>query len=281
MSLGCLRLALAHAVRGICRSRSAVALLLLSRPQAYRPLWGQLGVTFPVSTMVDGNEEFTESALQKKKKNQNKKARVTISSVGRKIHHRHLQLLSEQGENLGTMHRADALRLLDEKGLKLISVNEHTDPPVYQLMSGKQIHEEQMRLREKERAKAGGPVQVKELTLSSDIALHDLDTKLLQMANWLGKKHHVKLMLKARGGGTALDTVLGEMVQRLQVPVGFVSKPKTIQDGRAATCVLRPATTKELQQQGAQQGAQTPAEAPKPSPDQQPPSMSQLDQSKD
>lgn len=43
-----------------------------------------------------------------------------------------------------------------------------------------------------------GVVQVKDLTLSSDIALHDLDTKLKQVTSWLEKKHHVRLTLKPR-----------------------------------------------------------------------------------
>lgn len=43
-----------------------------------------------------------------------------------------------------------------------------------------------------------GVVQVKDLTLSSDIALHDLDTKLKLVTSWLEKKHHVRLTLKPR-----------------------------------------------------------------------------------
>ncbi|XP_076867688.1 translation initiation factor IF-3, mitochondrial [Brachyhypopomus gauderio] len=294
MSLGCLRLTLDHAVRGACCSTTPVPLLLLSGPRAHRLPWGQLGLTFPFCTVVGGSGETTQSPPQKRKK-QDQKTRATISSVGRKIHQRHLQLLSEQGENMGVVHRADALRLLDEKGLKLIAINEHSDPPVYRLMSGKQIHEEQMKLREKEKTKGAGSIQVKVQTLSSDIALHDLDTKLWQVANWLEKHHHVKLTLKARGGSsgsnnTALDTVLDKMVQKLQVPSAFVMKPKIIKDGRSATCVLRPPSAKELQQQVAQQRAQVPnpdhdqqrAQVPNPDHDQQPPSStSQSDQSND
>lgn len=56
---------------------------------------------------------------------------------------------------MGTMHRADVIRILDEKGLKLVLLSEHKDPPLYQLMTGKQIHEEQLKLREKQKSKAG------------------------------------------------------------------------------------------------------------------------------
>ena len=105
------------------------------------------------STTVDDIEE--EVPTSKKKKKQDPRARVTINSVGRKIQPRQLQVISEMGENLGTMHRADVIRMMDEQGLKLVLLSDKSDPPVYRLMSGKQIHEEQLKLREKQKAKAG------------------------------------------------------------------------------------------------------------------------------
>lgn len=96
-----------------------------------------------------------EDKPKKSKVKQDPRARQTVGNVGRKIHHRHLLLLSETGENLGTFHRADVIRMMEEKQLKLVVVNEKADPPVFRLMTGKQIHEEQMKLREKMKSKAG------------------------------------------------------------------------------------------------------------------------------
>lgn len=100
-------------------------------------------------------EEPLEDKPKKTKVKQDPRARQTVSSVGRKIHHRHLLLLSETGENLGTFHRADVIRMMEEKQLKLVAVNETADPPVFRLMTGKQIHEEQMKIREKVKSKTG------------------------------------------------------------------------------------------------------------------------------
>ncbi|KAJ7996255.1 hypothetical protein DPEC_G00235200 [Dallia pectoralis] len=206
-------------------------------PCSYRRLW-------------QNSKHLEESFwVPKNKKQDFKAARGTIGSIGRKIHQRHLQVISETGENMGTMHRSDILRLMDEKDLKLVPLNENKDPPVYQLMTGKQIHEEQLKLREKNKSKTG-PVQVKELTMSSDIGNHDLLTKLKQVQSWLEKKHHVRITLRTgRVEHTQpLDTSLEKMVQQVTVPVGFVSKPKVIQDGRAALCILRPPSQKELKE---------------------------------
>ncbi|KAK2816097.1 hypothetical protein Q7C36_022368 [Tachysurus vachellii] len=273
MPLGCLRVALSRTVRALSSSTIPVTLLVLYKPQYSRTTWGYLGTKTQqwtlFSTVAGDDGDATENEPEdkkKKKKKQDPKARTTISSVGRKIHDRLLLLLDEEGENLGTVHRADALRLMDEKGLKLVTVNENAEPPVYRLMSGKQIHEEQMKLREKQKAKATGVVQVKDLTLSSDIALHDLDTKLKQVTSWLDKKHHVRLTLKPRRDQSdqALDSILDEMVRRITAPLGFVNKPKLIREGRAASCVLRPPSAKELQAQRTRPAAQTSSNSPKP-----------------
>uniref|UniRef100_A0A4W5P1F6 Mitochondrial translational initiation factor 3 n=1 Tax=Hucho hucho TaxID=62062 RepID=A0A4W5P1F6_9TELE len=133
-------------------------------------------------------DETGEGQVPNKK--QDPRARA-IGSLGRKIQQRHLQVISETGENMVTMHRADVLRLMDENGLKLVPQRKQ-DPPVYRLMTGKQIHEAQLKLGEKQKAKTA----VKELTFSSDIGNHDLLTKLRQVQNWLDKKHHVRITLR-------------------------------------------------------------------------------------
>ncbi|KTF99094.1 hypothetical protein cypCar_00035748 [Cyprinus carpio] len=247
MSLGFLRFVLSPALRpSPLRPISLVASRLARSPSTLRP-----ACSCHFSTDTEGGST-SETDSQKETKKLDPRARVTFGSVGRKIGQRRIQLLGEDGEELGTMHRADVIRLMDETGLRLVAINDDCDPPLYKLMKGKQIHEEQMKLRDTQKAKKG-PVQSKELIFSSDISLHDLDTKLRQVVSWLEKNNHVRLTVRARtDGGTPLDKVLTEMVERISVPVGFVSKPSVVRGGRAAMCVLRLASAKELQKKGAE-----------------------------
>lgn len=104
-----------------------------------------------------GNSE--KVPVEKKKKTLDPRARATVNAVGRKIPQRQIQIISDTGENMGTMHRSDVIRIMDEKGLKLVLLSEHKDPPLYKLMTGKQIHEEQLKLREKQKSKAGTYVE--------------------------------------------------------------------------------------------------------------------------
>lgn len=68
-----------------------------------------------------------------------------------------------------------------------------------------------------------GVIQVKELTLSSDIALHDLDTKLKQVTSWLEKKHHVRLTLRPRQ-----DQSEQALVNTPHLYYHFIVKPLTV-----------------------------------------------------
>ncbi|KAE8286721.1 Translation initiation factor IF-3, mitochondrial [Larimichthys crocea] len=253
MSAGCVRWLLSRTVRAVCGGSpgcwtpSSRFTVCSERANIIASSWRWS----PFSTA----ESDTEPTPQKKKK-QDPRAHATISTVGRKIPHRLIQVISDTGENLGVMHRAQVIQIMDKEGLKLVVLSEHKDPPVYRLMSGKQVHEEQLKLREKLKARPP-PVQVKELTFTTGIAAHDLTTKLKQVESWLEKKHHIQMTLKSGRGQTAanLDTTLEEMVQQMGVMVGFVSKPKVVRDGRAAMCVLRPPSAKELSQKGKKETA--------------------------
>ncbi|NXL64068.1 IF3M factor, partial [Chordeiles acutipennis] len=123
------------------------------------------------------------------------KRKAAFGSVGRRIPYRILHVISQDGESLGNMHRAEALKLMDQHDLKLVLLCENAEPPVYRLMTGQQIHEEQLKRTEKKKAnpKAG---MFKELSFSSAIAKNDLETKTKQIAQWIEKKYHVKLTIR-------------------------------------------------------------------------------------
>ncbi|NWU64821.1 IF3M factor, partial [Pterocles burchelli] len=124
------------------------------------------------------------------------KSKAAFGSVGRRIPHRILHLINQDGESLGNMHRAEALRLMDEHDLKLVLLRENADPPVYRLMTGQQIHEEQLKRAEKKKASPKPGMYTKELSFSSAIAKNDLETKTRQIAQWIEKKYHVKVTIR-------------------------------------------------------------------------------------
>ncbi|NWH72824.1 IF3M factor, partial [Piaya cayana] len=124
------------------------------------------------------------------------KRKTVFGSVGRRIPYRILHVINQDGESLGNMHRAEALRLMDQHDLKLVLLCENVDPPVYRLMTGQQIHEEQLKRAEKQKANPKPGMYIKELSFSSAIAKNDLETKTKQIAQWIEKKYHVKVTIR-------------------------------------------------------------------------------------
>lgn len=53
------------------------------------------------------------------------------------------------------------------------------------------------------------------------------------------------------------------MVEKISLPVGFVSKPTVVRGGRAAMCVLRLASAKELRQKATETSNKQDLEKPK------------------
>lgn len=257
MSAGCVRWMLSRTVRAVCGGGPACwtpasrLTICSERSNIIASAWRWS----PFCTADDSAEETPAP----KKKKQGPQANAKIGSVGRRIPQRRIHVISDTGENLGTMHRADVIRIMDEKGFKLVLLDAHKDPPVYQLMTGKQIHEKQMELWEKHKAKAA-PVQVKELAFSTGISAHDLSTKLKQVESWLEKNHHVRVTLRSGHGAPLVNLeALEQVVQQIRMTVGFVSRPKVTREGQTAMCILRQPSAKERSQQGGKEAADSPA----------------------
>nr|XP_056714133.1 translation initiation factor IF-3, mitochondrial [Euleptes europaea] len=191
-----------------------------------------------------------KDAEEKVKGKKNANARKTIDTVGRKIPHRIIRLIDENGEDQGQVHRADVIRIMDEKELKLVVLKESADPPVYRLMSGQQIHEERLKLRDKQKAstKKAGPVQQKELTFTTAIAQHDLDVKVKQIQQWIEKKHHVRVTVqekKIADGPEKMLKLFERILETMSDKATYLSPPRVLNENRSM-CVYRHMSEKEL-----------------------------------
>ncbi|NXI70295.1 IF3M factor, partial [Anseranas semipalmata] len=174
------------------------------------------------------------------------KRKAAFGSVGRRIPHRILHVINQDGESLGNMHRAEALKLMDQHDLKLVLLREDAEPPVYRLMTGQQIHEEQLRRAEKKKASSKPGMVQKELSFSSAIAKNDLETKTRQIAHWIEKKYHVKVTIRqAKDSNTDMFMVFDQILETVSNKATYLSKPKAIKEG-TSTCILRHMSDKEL-----------------------------------
>lgn len=237
---------------------------------SYLP-WNTIGWTRKGLLAVDVKSYSTaEEDVAKKPhtKKVNLNARKVIGHVGRIIPYKIIQVLSKDGKDMGKMLKRDVIRIMEKENLKLVSVSQTADPPVYKLLTGKELHEEQLKLREQQKQSTSpGPVQIKEMSFLASISQHDLDVKRKQLTHWIEKKHHVRItVLNSRTvNGPDKLVVLQQIIESMVDCATCMVQPKERKDGRAMICVLRPLSDKELQKRKVEpapekQGDAAPAE---------------------
>lgn len=228
-----------HNLIGRCLQRHAV------KPDP-TPL--SLCASIPKLLYLTSAKGFSTAGDQQGERKQ--KRRDAFSNTGRKISERIIRVLDEKGMDLGMMHRADVIRLMDKQDLRLVQRNTSSEPPEYQLMTGAQIHQERLKLREQEKAKPKtGPTVTKELVFSSNIGQHDLDTKSKQIQQWIEKKYHVQVTIKRRKDAEQseeeTEEIFNQILQTMPGIATFSSRPKAIRGGTASMCVFRHLSKKE------------------------------------
>ncbi|XP_032735844.1 translation initiation factor IF-3, mitochondrial isoform X1 [Lontra canadensis] len=227
------------------------------------PAQRSLGASVPRLSSWIHAKAFSTVADPQDERKKKKKSKPAFNSIGRKIHERVIHVLDEAGNDLGNMHRADVIRLMNERDLRLVKRDSGTESPQYQLLTGAQIHKEQLRLRELEKAnpKAGSTL-TKELSFSSNIGQHDLDTKSKQIQQWIEKQYKVQITIKKGKNPEEpeqkMEEICHQILQTLPGLATFSSRPQPVRGGKAVMCVLRHLSKKEenawREAQGTQKG---------------------------
>ena len=152
-----------------------------------------------------------------------------------------VRLVGPNGETVGIVPTADALRLAQEADLDLVEIAPQGKPPVCKLMDyGKFKYENAQKAREARRNQTN--VVIKEMKLRPKIDAHDYETKKGHVVRFLTAGDKVKITIMFRGREQHRPELGFRLLQRLAEDVtelGFVeSSPK--QDGRNMIMVLGP-----------------------------------------
>lgn len=127
---------------------------------------------------------------------------MSFSNVGRKINKRYHSRYNLRALSFTWRSRATTTRTERAQSGSWLPIGTYgwwrgVEPTPYQLLTGSQIHQVQLWLRKMERAELKPePTLAKELTFSSNIGQHDLDTKSKQIQQWIKKKYKVQITIK-------------------------------------------------------------------------------------
>ena len=109
--------------------------------------------------------------------------------INERIRDKEVRLIGQDGEQLGIMSARDAMKLAREADLDLVKIAPGAKPPVCKIIDyGKYRYEKKQKT-----------MEVKEVRLSPNIDVNDLNTKANHARKFLGKGDKVKVTLRFRG----------------------------------------------------------------------------------
>lgn len=114
------------------------------------------------------------------------------------IRDKEIRLIGSEGEQLGIVSSAEALKIADEQGLDLVKISPQATPPVCKLMNYGKFRFEQSK-REKEAKKNQHVVEIKEIRMSPGIDIGDFNTKLKNAQKFIAEGDRVKVSVRFRG----------------------------------------------------------------------------------
>lgn len=127
---------------------------------------------------------------------------LSISSmehqINDEIRDKEVRLIGDDGEQLGVVPIQQAQGLAIEKGLDLVKIAPQAKPPVCKIMNYGKFRFEQAK-RDKEARKNQRVVEIKEIRLTPNTDIGDLNTKVKNACKFLKEGDKVKVAVRFRG----------------------------------------------------------------------------------
>lgn len=151
-----------------------------------------------------------------------------------------IRVVNAEGEMLGEMETAVALKMAQDEGLDLVEVSPDARPPVCRIMNyGKVLYERQK--------KTGGPrqhkTQLKQLRLRAKTGQHDIEVKVNKAREFLERRDKVKINVMFKGRENAHHErgteMLEEIIKSLE-DIASVEQPPRMESGKMMSILLSP-----------------------------------------
>ena len=118
--------------------------------------------------------------------------------INREITSRELRVIGAEGENLGVISLADALKAAETAGLDLIEISPNAVPPVAKVMDYGKFQYELKKRESAARSKAKVS-ETKEVQIKVGTGENDMRLKARKAAEWLEEGHRVRVELFLKG----------------------------------------------------------------------------------
>jgi len=175
----------------------------------------------------------------------NAKARDIGPRINEKIFAKSVQVISQDGQNLGVMETADALNMAYDMGLDLVEINANAAPVLVKIMDYGKFKYEQKK-RASEARKNQKTVEMKEVWVKPFIEENDLNIKMKKVFEFLDDGNKVKIAVMTRGNKKVLargKDAVPELFARIMEIVGSrgTLESKSKPDERTKSIIVAPA----------------------------------------
>ncbi len=152
-----------------------------------------------------------------------------------------VQLIDDEGNNVGVLSFFDALDRAEDAGLDLVEIAPQSSPPVCKLLDyGRFKYQSQKKAAEARKNQK--VVEIKEVKLRPGIDDHDYDTKMKQSRRFFEEGDKVKVTLRFRGREMAHQGLGIQLLERVKVDVGDIAKVESEPrlEGKQMIMILAP-----------------------------------------
>ena len=165
--------------------------------------------------------------------------------INEEIRDKEVRLISNDGEQLGIVAIQKAQEIAVEKGMDLVKIAPQAKPPVCKIMDYGKFRFEQAK-REKEARKNQRVVEIKEIRLTPNIDIGDLNTKVKNACRFLKDGDKVKVSVRVRGREVTHSSLGQDLLHRF---AELCSECSTVEkqpklEGRQMLMFLAPAKDK-------------------------------------
>ena len=152
-----------------------------------------------------------------------------------------VRVIAGDGEQLGIMSAADALKIAEQRNLDLVKIAPQAKPPVCKIMDYSKYRFEQAK-REKEARKNQHVVEIKEVRMSPGIDVGDFNTKLKNAQKFLSEGNRVKVSVRFRGREMAHTEIGRDLLLRFaeQASESATLEKDPKMEGRSMSIFLAP-----------------------------------------
>jgi len=152
-----------------------------------------------------------------------------------------VRLIGADGEQLGIVETAEAMKRAQEADLDLVEVAPNSKPPVTRLLDYSKYKYEQEQ-KQKQARKHQTQVNVREIKLRPKIADHDYETKKGHVERFLRGRNKVKITIMFRGREQAHPERGRDLLQRLFEDLDGLAtiESEPLQEGRNMSMMLAP-----------------------------------------